>query len=208
MASVPFLPFPPALARRKSRGRRHAASGWSRRARPGASSRTSSAYLAIVAGGIAVNSATAACPPRTRSAGHWSRPRGHHDHAHLTATREVVHYLGADVVLVDIDPATLNIDPRAVRRPSPAARRQSFRHYAGLAADMRGDPRHRATPRAEGGRRARHALPTVARCKLVGTAGVHANGFSFYANQDHHDGRGRHARHADAAAREAREVCA
>ena len=32
----------------------------------------------------------------------------------FTATAEVVRYLGADVVLVDIDPATLNIDPRAV----------------------------------------------------------------------------------------------
>ncbi|MDP1790535.1 MAG: aminotransferase class I/II-fold pyridoxal phosphate-dependent enzyme, partial [Methylibium sp.] len=32
----------------------------------------------------------------------------------FTATAEVVRYLGADVVLVDIDPATLNIDPAAV----------------------------------------------------------------------------------------------
>src|SRR5690348_9926562 len=32
----------------------------------------------------------------------------------FTATAEVARYLGADVKLVDIDPATLNIDPRAV----------------------------------------------------------------------------------------------
>ncbi|MCZ8075968.1 MAG: DegT/DnrJ/EryC1/StrS family aminotransferase, partial [Paucibacter sp.] len=32
----------------------------------------------------------------------------------FTATAEVVRYLGADVVLVDIDPAPLNIDPRLV----------------------------------------------------------------------------------------------
>ena len=31
----------------------------------------------------------------------------------FTATAEVVRYLGADVVLVDIDPATLNICPKA-----------------------------------------------------------------------------------------------
>ncbi|MEO7010439.1 MAG: DegT/DnrJ/EryC1/StrS family aminotransferase, partial [Caldimonas sp.] len=32
----------------------------------------------------------------------------------FTATAEVVRYLGADVVLVDIDPATLCIDPKLV----------------------------------------------------------------------------------------------
>ena len=32
----------------------------------------------------------------------------------FTATAEVVRYLGADVKLVDIDPATLNIDPALV----------------------------------------------------------------------------------------------
>src|SRR5260221_8883954 len=32
----------------------------------------------------------------------------------FTATAEVVRYLGADVKLVDIDPATLNIDPVAI----------------------------------------------------------------------------------------------
>jgi dTDP-4-amino-4,6-dideoxygalactose transaminase len=42
----------------------------------------------------------------------------------FTATAEVVRYLGADVVLVDIDPATLCIDPRASRRRSRRARRR------------------------------------------------------------------------------------
>ena len=32
----------------------------------------------------------------------------------FTATAEVVRYLGADVKLVDIDPATLNISPQAI----------------------------------------------------------------------------------------------
>ena len=32
----------------------------------------------------------------------------------FTATAEVVRYLGADVRLVDIDPATLNIDPASI----------------------------------------------------------------------------------------------
>src|SRR3978361_1296433 len=41
----------------------------------------------------------------------------------FTATAEVVRYLGADVVLVDIDPATLCIDPQGVEAAiTPRAR--------------------------------------------------------------------------------------
>ena len=55
----------------------------------------------------------------------------------FTATAEVVRYLGADVKLVDIDPATLNIDPQAVEAAITARTRAIIPvHYAGLAADM------------------------------------------------------------------------
>ena len=63
----------------------------------------------------------------------------------FTATAEVVRYLGADVKLVDIDPATLNIDPRAVEAAiTPRTRAIMPVHYAGLAADMGAHPGHRA----------------------------------------------------------------
>src|SRR6218665_1601602 len=55
----------------------------------------------------------------------------------FTATAEVVRYLGADVVLVDIDPATLNIDPKLVEAAiTPKTRCIIPVHYAGLAVDM------------------------------------------------------------------------
>ncbi|HWH83131.1 MAG TPA: DegT/DnrJ/EryC1/StrS family aminotransferase, partial [Burkholderiaceae bacterium] len=55
----------------------------------------------------------------------------------FTATAEVVRYLGADVVLVDIDPATLCIDPARVEAAiTPATRAIVPVHYGGRAADM------------------------------------------------------------------------
>src|SRR5881396_3008496 len=55
----------------------------------------------------------------------------------FTATAEVARYLGADVVLVDIDPATLCIDPKLVEAAiTPRTKAIIPVHYAGLAADM------------------------------------------------------------------------
>ncbi|HEY9026483.1 MAG TPA: aminotransferase class V-fold PLP-dependent enzyme, partial [Burkholderiaceae bacterium] len=55
----------------------------------------------------------------------------------FTATAEVARYLGADVRLVDIDPATLNIDPRQVEAAiTPRTKCIVPVHYAGLGADM------------------------------------------------------------------------
>ena len=55
----------------------------------------------------------------------------------FTATAEVVRYLGADVKLVDIDPATLNIDPALIEAAiTPRTKAIMPVHYAGLAADM------------------------------------------------------------------------
>ena len=103
----------------------------------------------------------------------------------FTATAEVVRYLGADVVLVDVDPATLCIDVDAVERAiTPRTRVVMPVHYAGLAADM-----GRLLPLA---RRhglkvvedAAHALPTVtAEGGLVGTLDSDVTVFSFYANK-------------------------
>ncbi|TMG99385.1 MAG: aminotransferase class I/II-fold pyridoxal phosphate-dependent enzyme, partial [Betaproteobacteria bacterium] len=55
----------------------------------------------------------------------------------FTATAEVVRYLGADVRLVDIDPATLCIDPAAIEAAITSRTKCIIPvHYAGLAADM------------------------------------------------------------------------
>jgi dTDP-4-amino-4,6-dideoxygalactose transaminase len=109
----------------------------------------------------------------------------------FTATAEVARYLGADVRLVDIDPATLNIDPRAIEAAiTPRTKCIVPVHYAGLAADM---PAILAIARKHGLKvveDAAHALPTTRAGRLVGTLGSDATVFSFYANKTMTTGEG------------------
>ena len=102
----------------------------------------------------------------------------------FTATAEVVRYLGADVKLVDVDPATLNIDPAAVEAAiTPRTKAVIPVHYAGLAADMAAigaiARRHGLAVVED----AAHALPTTHAGRLVGTLDSAATVFSFYANK-------------------------
>jgi len=102
----------------------------------------------------------------------------------FTATAEVVRYLGADVVLVDIDPTTLCIDVDAVERAiTPRTKAVVPVHYGGLAAEM---GRLLALARKHGLRvveDAAHALPSTCGGRLVGTLESDATVFSFYANK-------------------------
>jgi dTDP-4-amino-4,6-dideoxygalactose transaminase len=109
----------------------------------------------------------------------------------FTATAEVVRYLGADVRLVDIDPATLNIDVAAVEAAiTPRTKVIIPVHYAGLAADM---PALLALAAKHGLKvveDAAHALPTTSAGALVGTLASDATVFSFYANKSITTGEG------------------
>jgi dTDP-4-amino-4,6-dideoxygalactose transaminase len=102
----------------------------------------------------------------------------------FTATAEVVRYLGADVVLVDIDPSTMCIDPAAVEGAiTPRTKAIVPVHYAGLAADMHA---LLAIARKHGLKvveDAAHALPTTCGGALVGTLESDVCVFSFYANK-------------------------
>jgi dTDP-4-amino-4,6-dideoxygalactose transaminase len=102
----------------------------------------------------------------------------------FTATAEVVRYLGADVVLVDIDPATLCISPTAVEAAiTPRTKAILPVHYAGLAADM---PALLAIAKKHGLKvveDAAHALPTTCGGTLIGTLDSDVTVFSFYANK-------------------------
>ena len=102
----------------------------------------------------------------------------------FTATAEVARYLGADVRLVDIDPATLNIDPAAVQAAITARTRAIVPvHYGGLAAEMSAlldIARRHGLKVVED---AAHALPATSGGELVGTLGSDAAVFSFYANK-------------------------
>jgi len=102
----------------------------------------------------------------------------------FTATAEVVRYLGADVKLVDIDPATLNMDPELIEAAiTPRSRAIIPVHYGGLAADMAAileiANRHGLKVVED----AAHALPTTSEGRLVGTLESAAAVFSFYANK-------------------------
>ena len=102
----------------------------------------------------------------------------------FTATAEVVRYLGADVRLVDIDPATMNIDPAAIEAAvTPRTKAILPVHYAGMAVDM---DAVLAIARRHGLKvveDAAHALPTTHGGRLVGTLGSDITVFSFYANK-------------------------
>ena len=109
----------------------------------------------------------------------------------FTATAEVVRYLGADVVLVDVDPVTLCIDVRQVEAAiTPRTKAVIPVHYGGLSADM---PALLALARQHGLKiveDAAHALPTTCQGRLVGTLESEATVFSFYANKTMTTGEG------------------
>ncbi|MBL8332848.1 MAG: aminotransferase class V-fold PLP-dependent enzyme, partial [Rubrivivax sp.] len=109
----------------------------------------------------------------------------------FTATAEVVRYLGADVKLVDIDPATMCIDLDAMEAAiGPRTKALMPVHYAGLACDM---PRVVAIARRHGLKvvdDAAHALPTTQGGRLIGTFDSDATVFSFYANKTMTTGEG------------------
>jgi dTDP-4-amino-4,6-dideoxygalactose transaminase len=109
----------------------------------------------------------------------------------FTATAEVVRYLGADVKLVDIDPATLNIDPAAIEAAiTPKTKAIMPVHYAGLSVDMDAifaiADKHGLKVVED----AAHALPTTWRSQTIGTLRSDACVFSFYANKTMTTGEG------------------
>ncbi len=110
----------------------------------------------------------------------------------FTATAEVVRYLGATPVIVDVEKGSLNIDADAVAHAITARTRAVIPvHFAGLAADLP------AVRSAIGDRPiaiiedAAHALPTVGAHGLIGAcAGTDAAAFSFYATKTMTTGEG------------------
>ena len=109
----------------------------------------------------------------------------------FTATAEVVRYLGAHPVFVDVDPVTLNISSSAIRAAITRKTRAIMPvHFAGLACKM---DEIIAIAREYGLKvveDAAHALPTYYKGKLVGTLESDATVFSFYANKTMTTGEG------------------
>lgn len=102
----------------------------------------------------------------------------------FTATAEIIRYLGADPVFVDVDIDTLCIDVTAVEAAiTPRTKAIIPVHFAGRSANMQA---LLAVARKHGlhvMEDAAHALPTTCGGKLVGALDSDVTVFSFYANK-------------------------
>lgn len=109
----------------------------------------------------------------------------------FTATAEVVRYLGATPVMVDVDRKTFNM---TVDSFSSAITEKTKAvvpvHFAGLACDMDPIIAKAKTHNIKVVEDAAHALPTVYKGKLVGTLASDITVFSFYANKTMTTGEG------------------
>jgi dTDP-4-amino-4,6-dideoxygalactose transaminase len=156
------------------------------------------AYLDAVAGGdggglqaIAVNSATAGLHLALEAIGIGPGDEVIAPTLTFTATVEVARYLGADAVLVDVDPVTLNIDPARIEAAiTPATRAILPVHYGGLACDMVAIHAIAARHDLRVVEDAAHALPATSGGKRVGLLPSSATVFSFYANKSMTTGEG------------------
>lgn len=109
----------------------------------------------------------------------------------FTATAEVVRYVGADPVIVDVDPATLNIDLEAARTAITERTRALIPvHFAGLPVDRRALADLAAEHDLAVVEDAAHALPVHSSGLPIGLGDSEAVVFSFYATKTMTTGEG------------------
>jgi dTDP-4-amino-4,6-dideoxygalactose transaminase len=151
-------------------------------------------FNAYLGGGLetmAVNSATAGLHLALESLGIGPGDEVIVPTLTFTATAEVVRYLGAHPVFVDVEPVRMTMDPAAVEAAiTPRTRALMPVHYAGLPCDMDAllDIARRHGLRVV--EDAAHAFPTRYRGRLVGTLASDFTVFSFYANKTMTTGEG------------------
>lgn len=132
---------------------------------------------------IAVNSATAAMHLALEASGLQAGDEVITTTMTFAATAEVVRYFNAKPVLVDIDPATMNIAPDQIEAAvTPRTKAIIPVHVAGQAADL--DAIHQIAQRhglivIED---AAHALPTYYKNRLIGSISDFTT-YSFYATK-------------------------
>jgi dTDP-4-amino-4,6-dideoxygalactose transaminase len=144
-------------------------------------------FTAYLGGGlhsIAVNSATAGLHLAVEAMGVGPGDEVIVPTHTFTATAEVVRYMGADPVIVDVERDTYGIDPAQVERAiGPKTKAIIPVHYGGLAANMKA---LREIAKRRGVRiieDAAHALPTLSDGALIGTLETDCAVFSFYATK-------------------------
>ncbi len=149
------------------------------------------AYLGGGVQAIAVNSATAGLHLALEAIGIGPGDEVIAPTLTFTATVEVARYLGADAVLVDSDPVSLNIDPARIEAAiTPRTKAILPVHYGGLACNMSAifaiAQRHSLQVVED----AAHALPATVNGAMVGQLESAAAVFSFYANKTMTTGEG------------------
>jgi len=101
----------------------------------------------------------------------------------FTATAEVVTYLGAKPVLVDVDPLTLNADPLDIERKITDRTKAIIPvHFAGMPCDMTEILELAAQHELHVIEDAAHSLPASYKGKRIGTVSE-LTAFSFYATK-------------------------
>lgn len=133
---------------------------------------------------VAVNSATAGLHLALEAAGIGPGDEVLVPTWTFTATAEVVRYLGASPILVDVDPQTLCLDFEACERAiTPRTKALMPVHFGGLALErtaLEGFALRHGLSVIED---AAHVLPAASNGDLVGASGSHATVFSFYATK-------------------------
>lgn len=102
----------------------------------------------------------------------------------FTSTAEVVRYMGADPVMVDVDARTLNIDfERAAAAVTSRTKAIMPVHFAGLAVDRSKLADFASSHNVAVVEDAAHAFPVLSQGQIVGAGASDAVVFSFYATK-------------------------
>jgi dTDP-4-amino-4,6-dideoxygalactose transaminase len=109
----------------------------------------------------------------------------------FTATAEIVRYLGATPVMVDVDSKTFNMTSKSFEDAITSKTKAVVPvHFAGLACDMDAIIAIAKRNSIKVVEDAAHALPTVYKGNLIGTLASDVTVFSFYANKTMTTGEG------------------
>lgn len=102
----------------------------------------------------------------------------------FTSTAEVIRYLGAHPVFVDIDPNTFNIDPNMIEQAITSKTKAIMPvHFAGLSCEMDEIIAIARKHNLKIVEDAAHALPTTYKGDLIGTLESDVTVYSFYATK-------------------------
>src|SRR6476661_6223923 len=103
----------------------------------------------------------------------------------FAASANVIEHTGARPVLVDVEPDTLNIDPREIERAiTPRTKAIVVVHYTGHPAEMDAIREIAAAHRLAIVEDAAHALPARYRGAMIGSGSATLTAFSFYATKN------------------------